>query len=68
MASKVPATQQPIVHVLPLVGLAQLDRGFDYYVTEEESAIAQPGVRVRVRFSGRLMDAIILQRRWPRSP
>ncbi|WP_109557623.1 primosomal protein N', partial [Mycobacteroides abscessus] len=40
-----------------------LDREFDYLVSAEQSDDAQPGVRVRVRFHGRLVDAILLERR-----
>jgi primosomal protein N' (replication factor Y) (superfamily II helicase) len=45
------------------ISLAHLDRPFDYLVTETQSAAAQPGVRVRVRFAGQLVDAIVLERR-----
>lgn len=45
-----------------MVSLAHLDRDFDYLVDGEQSAAAQPGVRVRVRFAGRLVDGFILQR------
>ncbi|MCT1584140.1 primosomal protein N' [Corynebacterium sanguinis] len=57
------AASQPVVRVLPLLGLAHLDREFDYLVTEADSRAAQPGVRARVRFAGRLVDAIITERR-----
>ncbi|MCP1387130.1 primosomal protein N' [Corynebacterium sp. TA-R-1] len=56
------AAELPIVRVLPLLGPPHLDRVFDYLVTEEESDAAQPGVRVRIRFAGRLVDAIVLER------
>lgn len=56
------ATDRPVARVLPMLGLAHLDRPFDYLVAEEDSAAAQPGVRVRVRFAGRLVDAIVLER------
>ncbi|OEY23925.1 primosome assembly protein PriA [Corynebacterium sp. BCW_4722] len=56
------ASDRPIARVLPMLGLAQLDRPFDYLVAEEDSAAAQPGVRVRVRFAGRLVDAVVLER------
>lgn len=56
------AAHLPVVRVLPLLGLPHLDRPFDYLVTEEESAAAQPGVRVRIRFAGRLADAVVLER------
>ncbi|WIM68908.1 primosomal protein N' [Corynebacterium breve] len=52
----------PVARVLPLLGLPQLDRTFDYLVTEDQDQAAQPGVRVRIRFGGRLADAIVLER------
>jgi primosomal protein N' (replication factor Y) len=42
--------------------LSHLDRLFDYAVTAEQDAASAPGVRVRVRFAGRLRDAFILDR------
>lgn len=42
--------------------LANLDRPFDYAVPEELDAMAQPGVRVKVRFAGRARDGFILAR------
>lgn len=62
MPKRTPADIQPVVRVLPLLGVSHLDRGFDYLVDEADSAAAQPGVRVRVRFNGRLVDAIVLER------
>lgn len=56
------ADSLPIARVLPLLGLPQLDRGFDYWVSQEDAEAAQHGVRVRIRFGGRLTDAIILER------
>lgn len=50
------------MRLLPLLGLAHLDRPFDYLVAEADSAAVQPGVRVRIRFGGRLVDAIVLSR------
>ncbi|WP_211339389.1 primosomal protein N' [Nocardia mexicana] len=41
---------------------AHLDRDFDYLVPADMDALAQPGVRVRVRFSGRLIDGFVLDR------
>lgn len=63
MPKRTPAAHKPVARVLPLLGVAHLDRGFDYRVDEEQSEIAQPGVRVRIRFNGRLSDAIVLERR-----
>ena len=44
------------------VGLAHLDRPFDYLVPAELSDTATPGVRVRVRFAGQLVDGFVLER------
>ncbi|MED5815450.1 primosomal protein N' [Mycolicibacterium sp. 050232] len=57
------AQHEPIARVLPLLTVPHLDREFDYLVSEEQSDDAQPGVRVRVRFNGRLVDAYLLERR-----
>ena len=46
-----------------MLSVPHLDREFDYLVTAEQSDDAQPGVRVRVRFHGRLVDAFVLERR-----
>jgi len=40
-----------------MLTVPHLDREFDYLVSAEQSDDAQPGVRVRVRFHGRLVDA-----------
>ncbi|MFQ6396020.1 primosomal protein N' [Nocardia sp. KC 131] len=48
--------------MLPLLSPAHLDRDFDYLVPPGLDAIAQPGVRVRVRFAGRLVDGYLLAR------
>jgi primosomal protein N' (replication factor Y) len=44
------------------VALAHLDRPFDYCVPEHLDAVAVPGVRLRVRFAGRLVDGFLLER------
>ena len=62
MPKKTPAAHQPVARVLPLLGVAHLDRSFDYLIDEADSEVAQPGVRVRIRFNGRLVDAILLAR------
>ncbi|MFC6012407.1 primosomal protein N' [Nocardia lasii] len=56
------AAGHPIARVLPLLSPAHLDRDFDYLVPAEFDEIAQPGVRVRVRFAGRLVDGYLLER------
>ncbi|MDG3011251.1 primosomal protein N' [Rhodococcus sp. D2-41] len=48
--------------MLPLLPVAHLDREFDYLIPSDLDVQAQPGVRVRVRFSGRLVDGILLRR------
>ncbi|MGO1950412.1 MAG: primosomal protein N' [Mycobacteriaceae bacterium] len=53
----------PVARVLPLLGIPHLDRLFDYAVPEKCDAEAQPGVKVRVRFAGRLVDALLVERR-----
>jgi primosomal protein N' (replication factor Y) len=46
-----------------MLTVPHLDRDFDYLVSADQSDDAQPGVRVRVRFNGRLVDAFVLERR-----
>lgn len=57
------AAEYPVARVLPLLGLPQLDRPFDYYVPKSQAEAAQVGVRVRIRFHGQLVNGIILERR-----
>jgi primosomal protein N' (replication factor Y) (superfamily II helicase) len=52
----------PVARVALMVPLAHLDRDFDYLVDSDQSGEAQPGVRVRVRFAGRLVDGFVLER------
>ncbi|MFG1675773.1 primosomal protein N' [Micromonospora sp. NPDC049282] len=44
------------------VPLPHLDRPFDYLVPEALDAEARPGVRVKVRFAGQLVDGWLLER------
>jgi primosomal protein N' (replication factor Y) len=62
-AARQQAEHEPIVRVLPMLSVPHLDREFDYLVSADQSDDAQPGVRVRVRFHGRLVDAFVLERR-----
>ena len=55
------SAQLPIARVAVDTGVAHLDRPFDYLVPEKLAA-ALPGCRVRVRFSGRLVDGVVLER------
>ncbi|MBV9163103.1 MAG: primosomal protein N' [Pseudonocardiales bacterium] len=52
----------PVARVCVDTPLAHLDHPFDYLVPAEFDAIAAPGVRVRVRFAGRLVDGWLLDR------
>lgn len=61
--SQCAAEVEPIARVLPMLSVPHLDREFDYLVAPEQSDDAQPGVRVRVRFHGRLVDGFVLERR-----
>ncbi|MGE2834441.1 primosomal protein N' [Mycobacterium sp. SMC-4] len=58
-----PAEHEPVARVLPMLTVPHLDREFDYLVADEQSNDAQPGVRVKVRFNGRLIDGFLLERR-----
>ena len=61
-AQKVPATLNPIARVVLDVQATHLGRSFDYLIEERQAEAAQPGVMVRVRFGGRLLDGIIWER------
>lgn len=52
----------PVARVLPMLPLAHLDREFDYLIPRELDEVARPGVRVRVRFAGRLVDGFLMGR------
>jgi primosomal protein N' (replication factor Y) len=56
------AHELPVARVAVDVGLAHLDRPFDYLVPAAMDAAAQPGARVRVRFAGKLVDGFVLAR------
>lgn len=58
-----PAESLPVASVLVETQLPHLARSFDYAVPADADAAAQPGVRVRVRFAGRLTSGFILERR-----
>ncbi len=57
-----PASHRPVARVAVDVWLPHLDRLFDYQVPASMDADAQPGVRVRVRFAGRLVDGFLIER------
>ncbi|MEX2288855.1 MAG: primosomal protein N' [Mycobacteriales bacterium] len=56
------AEHLPVARVVVDTGLAHLDRPFDYAVPAAAAEDALPGVRVRVRFAGRLVDGWLLER------
>ncbi|WP_207782485.1 primosomal protein N' [Phytoactinopolyspora limicola] len=56
------ASHRPVARVLVDIGLAHLDRPFDYAVPESMADDAVPGSRVRVRFAGTDHDGFILDR------
>lgn len=57
-----PAPSQPVAAVLLETPVPHLARTFDYAVTDTLHDEAQPGARVRVKFSGRLMSGFIVAR------
>lgn len=53
----------PVARVVVATGLAHLDREFEYAVPPDLADLAQPGVRVKVRFAGRDLDGFVVDRR-----
>ena len=62
LGAPVPAAELPIAKVALESPLPQLDRTFDYLVTEALDDSARPGVRVRVRFGGRRLNGWLVDR------
>ncbi|MFG1680359.1 primosomal protein N' [Nonomuraea sp. NPDC049269] len=58
----VPAPSRPVARVAVDNPLPHLDRPFDYLVPASMHETAEPGVRVRVRFAGQLVDGFVLER------
>ncbi|RVX39466.1 primosomal protein N' (replication factor Y) [Nonomuraea polychroma] len=58
----VPAPERPVAKVAVDSPLPHLDRLFDYLIPAIMHETAQPGVRVRVRFAGKLADGFLLER------
>ncbi|WP_445154290.1 primosomal protein N' [Arthrobacter sp. Hor0625] len=56
------AADLPVARVLLESPLPHLDRPFDYSVPADLDAAAQPGVRVRVKFSGQELGGYLLER------
>src|SRR6266508_1622402 len=61
-AAREPAPVAPVAKVCVDVSLSHLDRPFDYLVPAELDAVAVPGVRVRARFAGQLVDGYLIAR------
>ncbi|MGH3278846.1 MAG: primosomal protein N', partial [Trebonia sp.] len=57
-----PAADKPVARIVVDMPQAHLDRPFDYLVSEKLTGQAQPGVRVRVRFAGVLIDGFLTER------
>ncbi|CAM3472989.1 primosomal protein N' [Kibdelosporangium persicum] len=57
-----PAADLPVARVYVDVPLAHLDKTFDYLIPAQLDDQVVPGCRVRVRFSGRLVDAYVIER------
>jgi primosomal protein N' (replication factor Y) (superfamily II helicase) len=57
-----PAADQPVARIAVDLPLAHLDRPFDYLVPEKLADQARPGVRVRIRFAGKLTDGFLIER------
>ena len=57
-----PAAQNPIASVVLDIQATHLGGTFDYLIDERDSAAAQPGAMVRVRFGGQRVNGIIWQR------
>ena len=56
------AEVDPVALVLVDVGLAHLDRPFEYLVPASMADLAVPGARVKVRFAGQDVDGFVLAR------
>jgi primosomal protein N' (replication factor Y) len=56
------AADRPVARVVLMTPVPHLDRVFDYAVPADLADRAVPGVRVRVRLAGRLVDGFVLER------
>jgi primosomal protein N' (replication factor Y) len=56
------AEVDPVALVLVDIGLAHLDRPFEYLVPTSMADLAVPGARVKVRFAGQDVDGFVLAR------
>ncbi len=56
------ASESPVAQVIVDARVPHLDRVFDYGVPAAMADTAVPGARVRVRFSGRLTNGMVVGR------
>lgn len=61
-AAKTPAAHLPVAQVVLDVQATHLGQTFDYLIEKKQSAAAQPGTLVRVRFGGQRLNGIIWNR------
>jgi primosomal protein N' (replication factor Y) len=61
-APQAPAPDLPVARVAVDVGLAHLDRPFDYSVTADQHEQVVPGCRVMVRFAGQQVAGFVVER------
>jgi primosomal protein N' (replication factor Y) len=59
---RLPAATLPVARVYVDVPLSHLDKPFDYLIPQDLDERVVVGCRVRVRFSGRLVDAYVIER------
>ena len=59
---RTPAAQNPIASVVLDIQATHLGGTFDYLIDEKDSATAQPGAMVRVRFGGQRVNGIVWRR------
>ena len=59
---RVPAARDPVARVAVDTPLPHLDRPFDYLVPDGLDAAVVAGSRVRIRFAGRLVGGVVLER------
>lgn len=57
-----PTVPLPVARVVLDVGLAHLDRPFEYAVPEKLAEDAQPGVRIKARFAGKDVSGFVVAR------
>lgn len=62
-AAWTPAEVDPIARVVLDLPLAHLDRAYDYGVPDTLAEVAQPGVRVKVKFGAQDVEGFLVERR-----